>query len=81
MRVSYARLLKLAGQAEKEGVTLAELLTRDMSPEELDTAQAGLAIDLAENYSDIEEFMDGVEVPSIDEIISLSGDGEPEETQ
>lgn len=78
--MSYARLLELVGQAEKEGITLAELLTRDLSPEELDTAQAGLTIDLAENYSNIEEFMDGVEVPSIDEIMVSSGIGELEET-
>lgn len=78
--MSYARLLRLVGQAEKEGITLAELLTRDLSPEELDNAQAGLSMDLAENYSNIEEFMDGVEVPSIDDILSSSADGASEET-
>jgi len=77
--VSYARLLQLVGQAEKEGITLAELLTRDLSSEELDSAQEELVLDLADNYSNIEEFMDGVEVPSLDEIMSSERDGEVEQ--
>lgn len=80
MVMSYARLLKLVGQAEKEGITLAELLTRDLSSEELDSAQAGLAVDIAENYSSIEDFMDDVEVPSIDEIMASEGQDGLEET-
>ncbi|HEX7392035.1 MAG TPA: hypothetical protein VF374_03700 [Thermoplasmata archaeon] len=79
MGVSYARLLQLVGQAEKEGITLAELLTRDLSSEELDSAQEELVLDLADNYSNIEEFMDGVEVPSLDEIMSSERDGEVEQ--
>ena len=79
MGVSYARLLQLVGQAEKEGITLAELLTRDLSSEELDSAQEELVLDLADNYSNIEEFMDGVEVPSLDEIMSSEGDDEVEQ--
>lgn len=77
--MSYARLLQLVGQAEKEGITLAELLTRDLSSEELDSAQEELVLDLADNYSNIEEFMDGVEVPSLDEIMSSERDGEVEQ--
>jgi dsDNA-binding SOS-regulon protein len=79
MSVSYARLLQLVGQAEKEGITLAELLTRDLSSEELDSAQEELVLDLANNYSDIEEFMNGVEVPSLDEIMSSECDDEVEQ--
>jgi dsDNA-binding SOS-regulon protein len=79
MSVSYARLLQLVGQAEKEGITLAELLTRDLSSEELDSAQEELVLDLANNYSDIEEFMNGVEVPSLDEIMSSERDDEVEQ--
>lgn len=77
--MSYARLLQLVGQAEKEGITLAELLTRDLSSEELDSAQEELVLDLADNYSNIEEFMDGVEVPSLDEIMSSERDDEVEQ--
>ena len=79
MSMASVGIEQLASQAEKEGITLAELLTRDLSSEELDSAQEELVLDLADNYSNIEEFMDGVEVPSLDEIMSSEGDDEVEQ--
>jgi len=66
-------LVELASQAEKEGITLAEVISRTLDPRELDLMQAELADELAENYRNIEEFMSGIEVPSIGELMNLEG--------
>lgn len=64
-------LVGLASQAEKEGITLAEVMSRTLDPRELDLMQAELADELSENYRNIEEFMSGVEVPSLGELMNL----------
>jgi ribosome-binding protein aMBF1 (putative translation factor) len=64
-------LVGLASQAEKEGITLAEVISRTLDPRELDLMQAELADELSENYQNIEEFMSGVEVPSLGEMMNL----------
>jgi ribosome-binding protein aMBF1 (putative translation factor) len=64
-------LVGLASQAEKEGITLAEVISRTLDPRELDLMQAELADELSENYQYIEEFMSGVEVPSLGEMMNL----------
>jgi hypothetical protein len=64
-------LVELASQAEKEGITLAEVISRTLDPRELDLMQAELADELSENYRNIEEFMNGIEVPSIGELMNL----------
>ena len=64
-------LVRLASQAEKEGITLAEVISRTLDPRELDLMQAELADELSENYLNIEEFMSGVEVPSLGEMMNL----------
>jgi hypothetical protein len=64
-------LVELVSQAEKEGITLAEVMSRALDPRELDLMQAELADELSENYRNIEGFMSGIEVPSIGELMNL----------
>jgi len=64
-------LVELASQAEKEGITLAEVISRTLDPRELDLMQAELADELSENYRNIEGFMSGIEVPSLGELVNL----------
>jgi len=64
-------LVELASQAEKDGITLAEVISRTLDSRELDLMQAELADELSENYLNIEEFMSGVEVPSLGEMMNL----------
>jgi hypothetical protein len=61
----------LISQAEREGVTLAEVISRQMSPGEMDKAQGKLERQLSENYRRIEDFMSGIEVPSIEEMMMI----------
>ncbi len=60
----------LVSQAETEGVTLAEVISRTLDPRELDLMQAELADELSENYRNIEGFMSGIEVPSLEDLMS-----------
>ncbi|MBN1678627.1 MAG: hypothetical protein JW880_08855 [Candidatus Thermoplasmatota archaeon] len=67
--MAHSRIMELASQAEKEGITLGELLARDLTSEEMDAVQAELVRDISEGYRDISDFMKDVEVPSIDELL------------
>ena len=69
-------LVELASQAEKEGITLAEVISRTLESRELDLMQAQLADELSENYRNIEDFMSGIEVPSLGELMNLEEAGE-----
>jgi len=69
-------LVELASQAEKEGITLAEVISKTLDPRELDLMQTELADELSENYRNIEGFMSGVEVPSLGELMNLEEAGE-----
>lgn len=62
----------LVSQAESEGVTLAEVISSRLSATDLDSIQADLRRTMAENYRSIEDFMTGVEVPSIADFSELS---------
>jgi hypothetical protein len=64
-------LVELASQAEKEGITLAEVISRTLEPRELDLMQAELADELSENYRNIEGFMGEIEVPSLGDLMDL----------
>lgn len=64
-------IAELVSQSEKEGVTLAEVICRDLSPREMEDLQAALNAELAVNRKNIEMFMRDVSVPSIDEILGL----------
>jgi len=67
--MAHSRLMELASQAEKEGVSLGELLARDMSSDEIDAVQAELEVEIAESYRRISDFMQDVEIPSIDDLL------------
>jgi hypothetical protein len=56
-------------RSENEGVTLAEILSQTLSADELDEVQSELAEDLSEGYESICEFMGGVDVPSLEDIM------------
>jgi hypothetical protein len=62
---------ELVSQAEKEGVTLAEMISRTLTSEQIDEMQSGLCIELASSYGKIEGFMRDVKVPSLDELMGL----------
>lgn len=62
--------MELVSQAEEEGITLAAMVSREMSAEEMDLAQLDLTSRLSENFSKIENFMSEVRVPSLEEILS-----------
>jgi hypothetical protein len=64
--MAHSMLMELASQAEKEGISLGELLARDMTPDEIEIVQAELAGEIAEGYRSISDFMQDVEIPSID---------------
>ena len=70
--MGLSRVMELVSQAEKEGVSLGVLISREMSPEEMDAAQSDLFAALSENYCSIDHFMADVNVPSIDDILSKS---------
>ncbi len=59
----------LVSQAEEEGITLAEVISRTMTKKEMDRAQKKINTELAENYGRIGDFMSGISVPSIEEIM------------
>jgi hypothetical protein len=67
---------ELVSQAENEGVTLAEMISRTLTPEQMDGVQSGLCIELASNYGKIAGFMRDVTVPSLDELMGLDELGE-----
>jgi hypothetical protein len=68
--MGLSRLKELVSQAEREGVSLGVMISRRMSPEEIEMAQMELAEELCANHVSIERFMADVKVPSIDEIIA-----------
>ena len=74
MSMSYSNMMRFVSQAEKEGITLAEMLTRTLSARDLDNIQADLVEELSSNYRNIEDFMNDVSVPSIDEILAMDQD-------
>ena len=72
--MAYSNMMRFVSQAEDEGVTLAEVLTRKLSARDLDKMQAALAEELSSNYRNIEDFMSDVSVPSIDEVLAMDQD-------
>jgi hypothetical protein len=68
--MGLSRLKELVSQAEKEGVSLGFMISRRMSPDEIELAQMELAEEICANNVSIERFMAEVKVPSIDEVIA-----------
>ena len=72
MSVTSVSIERLASQAEEEGITLAEMITRRMSAEDIDEAQAAIHAELARNYTSIEDFMLNLEPASPANLADLS---------
>jgi adenine/guanine phosphoribosyltransferase-like PRPP-binding protein len=76
--MGLSRLVDLVSQAEKEGITLAAMLSREMSSEEMELLQDELVMHLSENYAKIENYMTGVSVPSMEEVLARNDEDLPE---
>ncbi|HUV60858.1 MAG TPA: hypothetical protein VMW71_01635 [Thermoplasmata archaeon] len=66
-----AVLDRLVSQAEHDGVTLAQIMARELSVNEIDRIQQFLRREMSENYSAIEGFMKDVEVPGTYDFSSM----------
>ena len=62
---------KLVSQADQDGVTLAEIMTRELSPGDIDRMQQYLRHEMDDNYSAIEGFMRDIEVPGTYDFSSM----------
>lgn len=71
MIMSRSDISDFVSQAEREGITLAEALRKNLSSFDLDRIQADLAGDIDSNYRTIQDFMSEVSVPSIEEILAM----------
>jgi len=72
MSVTFAKIDLLVSQADQEGKTLAEILTRGLSSKELDRLQREVTQRIRTNYTSIASFMSDVEVPSIPDFASMT---------
>lgn len=71
MSVMQAVLEKLVSQADQNGVTLAEIMARELSPEDIDQMQQYLRREMNDNYSAIEGFMQDIDVPDTYDFSSM----------
>ena len=69
--MTLSRIIELVSQAEREGITLAEMISKSMSSEQIDVASMELAEELSNNFENIESYMSDVEVPSLEDIVAL----------
>jgi uncharacterized protein YlaN (UPF0358 family) len=72
MSVTFANLDALVSQADQEGKTLAEILTRRLSSKELNRLQKDITKRIQANYESIASFLSDVEVPSIPDFASMT---------
>lgn len=72
MSVTFAKIDLLVSQADQDGKTLAEILTRGLSSKELDRLQREVTERIRANYASIASFMSDVEVPSIPDFASMT---------
>jgi len=72
MHVGVSSLDELVSQADREGVTLAEVIARSMTPRQMNTLQKGLTTELERNYAKISAFMEDVDISSMVEIEGMS---------
>ena len=76
--MSISKIDELVSQSEIEGVTLASLISKHMSSDEISEAKEQLAIAIADGAERIEEFMSGIKIQSIWEILEEDALGLPE---
>jgi len=72
MSVTFAKIDLLVSQADQEGKTLAEILTRGLSSKELDRLQREVTQRIRANYISIASFMSDVDVPSTPDFASMT---------
>ncbi len=72
--MSLSRIEELVSQAEKEDATLAEVITRSMSEEEIASAETEIRSRISSGYREIEDFMAGVEVASLEHYLTMDED-------
>jgi hypothetical protein len=65
---------RMVSQADQEGVTLAEVVSRELSSGDLDRVQEYIRREMADNYAAIEGFMKDIEVTGTFDFSSLSED-------
>jgi hypothetical protein len=75
--MSLSKIVELVGKAEEEGVTLAAMISAKMSPEDLEAARLELSAELSRSYLSIADYMEEVEVPSLDDIMETGFPGFP----
>lgn len=63
-------MMELVSQADREGISLGALISREMTEDEMDAAQEELTMAIEANYLSIGSFMEGVEVASLEEIMA-----------
>jgi len=62
---------KLVSQADQNGVTLAEIMAKELSPDEIDRVQQYIRREMNDNYSAIEGFMQDIDVPGTYDFSSM----------
>lgn len=81
--MSLSKLVELVGKAEEEGVTLAAMINRNLSPEDLEAARLELSMELSKSRLITADYMSDVEVPALEDIVATGFPGfpslEPEE--
>lgn len=65
---------RMVSQADQEGVTLAEVVTRKLSSGDIDRIQQYIHKEMADNYAAIEDFMKDIEVTGTFDFSSMSQD-------
>jgi hypothetical protein len=65
---------RMVSQADTEGVTLADVVTRELSPGDMDRIQQYIHKEMADNYAAIEDFMSDIEVTGTFDFSSMSED-------
>ena len=68
--MGLSRMMELVSQADREGISLGALISREMTEDEMDAAQEELTMAIEANYLSIGSFMEGVEVASLEEIMA-----------
>lgn len=67
---------ELVRMAEAERLTLAEVISRELTPEQIDSLQGAVSLDLTHNFESISDFMVDVHVPSSDELLTITPEQE-----
>jgi len=73
-QMSLPLLEQLVSQAESEGVTLAEMISRTMTEQQMAATEEEIRAEVARERSEIEGFMSDLEVASLETYLSMDDD-------